>query len=157
MTLITENTNTHIIEIILTALLETCLIALLLELLSLQIITRIIFIADGQWYNIQIAQLIYQFCSRLRTSHCQHLQYSILGTIVRILSPTLALGNPDILILFCDSIMDITAHQLTGTHGLLRCQTTTHRKGFVHPNQTFNPRIYQEVITNSDFNSGRIS
>ena len=53
--------------------------------------------------------------------------------------------------------MDITAHQLTGTHHLVSCQSTTNGKSFVHANKTLNPRINEQVVTNTNLHSSGIT
>ena len=147
-TLITKNACLHIVEVILFALLEGGIVTFLLELLRLQIVTWVIFVADGKWHDIEFLQ---------RTAHSQHFQYRLLGTVVRVLCPTLPLGNPDVLLLLCDGIVDVTTHQLTAFHHLMGSETTTHRKGFVHAHQSLNPGIDEQVVTNTYLHCCRIA
>ena len=102
-TLIPQDTGLHIVKVVLTRLLKGRVITFLLELLRLEVIARVKLIADGQRHNVQFLKI---------TAHSQHLKYCILSSVIRVLSPTLALGNPYILLLLGNSIMDITAHQL---------------------------------------------
>ena len=102
-TLISQDASLHIVKVILFAFLETGIVALLLELLGLEIIAGVVFIADSQWHDVQFLKI---------SAHSQHLKYSILSSVIRVLSPTLTLSNPYILLLLGNSVMDITAHQL---------------------------------------------
>ena len=131
---IAKNTRLHIVKVILTWLLKGWIIALLLELLSLQIVARVEFIADGKRDDVQFIQW---------SAHSQHLEHGVLGTVVAVLGTSLTLGNPNILTLLGNSIVDVAAHELTGTHHFMGRQATTNGKGLVHPDQTLNPRINQ--------------
>ena len=102
-TLIPQDTGLHIVKVVLTRLLKGRVITFLLELLSLEVIARVKFVAYGQRHDVQFLKI---------SAHSQHLKYCILSSVIRVLSPTLALGNPYILLLLGNSIMDITAHQL---------------------------------------------
>ena len=146
--LVTKDARLHIVKVILLTLLKSGVITFLLELLCLQIITRIKLITDGQRHNIQLLQV---------TSHGHHLQYRLLRTVVRVLGTSLALRNPNILALLCDSKMDITAHQLTALKHLVSRQPTTNRKGLVHTYQSLNPRINQQIVANTNLHCGGIA
>ena len=102
-TLIPQDTGLHIVEVVLTRLLKGRVITFLLELLRLEVIARVVFIADSQWHDVQFLKI---------SAHSQHLKYCILSPVIRVLSPTLTLSNPYILLLLGNSVMDITAHQL---------------------------------------------
>ena len=71
-TLIAEDSRFHVVEIILLALLEGRVISLLLELLCLEIITRIELVADSERYDVQLFKV---------ATHSQHLEHSILRVI----------------------------------------------------------------------------
>ena len=152
--LIAEDTRLHIIEVILTALLERRVVALLLELLCLQIVTGVILITDSQRHDVQVTEFIHHITF---STHRQHLQYRLLRTIVRVFRPTLTLCYPYILLLLGDGIMDVTTHQLTTTHHLMGCQPSAHGECFIHAHQSFNPRIDEQVIPDTDFYCCRIT
>ena len=90
-------------------------------------------------------------------THGEHLQYSILSMVARVLRPTLTLGDPDILFLLVDGVVDITAHELRGSKRLAERKTATHDKGFVHAYQSFDPRIDEQVVADSDLDGGGIA
>ena len=139
--LIAENARLHIVKIILTGLFESRIVTFLLELLSLQIITRVILITDSERNNVQFFQV---------TPHGQHLQHGILSTIVRVLGPSLTLGNPYILLLLRNSEMDVPAHQLRCSQGLTKRQSATNGKGLVHTDESLDPRIDEQVVTDTN-------
>ena len=56
--LVAEDARLHVVEIVLATLLKSGVVTLLLELLSLQIVTGVVLIADGEGYDIQVTQQI---------------------------------------------------------------------------------------------------
>ena len=102
-TFIAKDTRLHVVEVILAGLLKGRVIAFLLQFLSLEIVAGVVLVADRQGHDIEFLKV---------TTHRQHLQHSLLGTVVGVLCPTLALGQPDVLLLLCHSEMDVTAHEL---------------------------------------------
>ena len=112
-TLITEDTSLHIVEIVLTTLLEAWDVAFLLKFLGFQVVTGIKLITDGEWHDVEFAQTIGRIFQFIGGTHGQHLQYGVLRAVVRVLCPTLTLSDPDVLLFLGDGIVDITAHQLS--------------------------------------------
>ena len=53
--------------------------------------------------------------------------------------------------------MDIAAHELAGTQHLVGRQSTAHGESLVHADQSLDPRIDEQVVANTYFNSGRIA
>ncbi len=102
-TFIAKDTRLHVVEVILAGLLKGRVIAFLLQFLGLEIVAGVVLVADGQGHDIEFLKV---------TTHRQHLQHSFLGTVVGVLCPTLALRQPDVLLLLCHSEMDVTAHKL---------------------------------------------
>ena len=151
-TLIAKDTSLHIIEIILTTFLEARDVAFLLKFLSFQIVAGIELITDSERHDIQFAQAISRVLQLIRGSHRQHLQHRVLCAVVRVLRPTLTLSYPDVLLLLGDCIRDVPTHQLTGAQHLLWRESATHRKCLVHTNQSFDPRIDEQIVTNTYLN-----
>ena len=108
---IAEDARLHVVKVILTALFEFGIIAFLLKLLRFEIVTRIVFIADGQRDNIQLLQI---------SSHGKHFQDGILCAVVAVFSPSFALCYPDVFLFLVDSKMDVPAHQLAGAKHFFR-------------------------------------
>ena len=156
-TLITEDTCLHIIEIVLTTLLEAWDVAFLLQFLGFQVVTGIKLITDGEWHDVEFAQTIGRIFQFIGGAHGQHLQHGVLRAVVRVLRPTLTLSDPDVLLFLGDGIVDITAHQLTGAQHLFRRESATHREGLVHTNQPFDPGIDEQIVTDSDLNGCRVT
>ena len=77
--LIAKDACLHIIEVVLTALLKSRIVTLLLKLLCLQIVARIKLITDSERNDVQVAEFVSHFTF---TSHSQHLQNRILGTVI---------------------------------------------------------------------------
>ena len=67
-----ENTRLHIGQVILSAFLELRVVALLLELFSLEVVAWVVFIGDGQRYDVECFQT---FSRGAFTTHGHHLQY----------------------------------------------------------------------------------
>ena len=146
--LIAEDTRLHVVEVVLTALLERRVVALLLELLRFQVVAGVVLVADGQRHDVQLTQV---------AAHSQHLQHRLLCTVIRVLGTSLTLGNPDILLLLADGIVNIAAHKQAGTQHLVGRQSTAHGESLVHTDQSFNPRIDEQVVADAYFHSGWIA
>ena len=102
--LIAEDTRLHIVQVVLSALLECGIVAFLLELLCFEVVTRVVLVAYRKRYDVQFAKV---------SSHSQHLEYRLLCPVVRVLCSSFALCNPYILLLLCHRIVYILTHQLT--------------------------------------------
>ena len=152
-TFIAENTYTHIIKVILSALLKTWIVAFLLKFLSLQVIARVIFITDSKRYDIQVGKL---FVWLPLATHGKHLQDRLLRTVVAILCPSLALGYPDVFLFRVHRIVDVLAHELTRFNHLMWSERAAHHKRLVHPYQTFYPGINQQVVANTNLYRSRV-
>ena len=59
------------------------------------------------------------------------------------------LGNPNIVFARADDIVHVSAHVLTCFQKLTSCHRATHEETFVHAYKLLNPRMNQEVVTNS--------
>ena len=158
--LIAEDARFHIVQIVLSALFELGQVSFLLELLSLQVVARVKLIADGERHNVQLAQR-FDDCrsavgSTLRftqSSHREHLQHRFLRAVVRILGTAFALRNPDVLMFLCDSIMNITAHKLTGAQHFLGRESSSDGEGFIHAHQPLDPRINKQIVADANLHS----
>ena len=152
--LIAEDARLHIVQVVLFALLEGGVVALLLELLGFQVVARVELIADGQRHDVQIAQLVGK---ATLAAHRQHFQHRVLRMVTRVLGTSLALCYPDVLALLGHGIVYIAAHQLTGAHHLVGRQSAAHREGLVHPHQSLDPGIDQEVVADAYLHRGGIA
>ena len=102
--LVTEDTCLHIGQVVCLALLECLRVSLLLHLLGFQEITRIVFVRQGYWYDVQFLQAVDNIAF---PSHSQHLQYAVLCTVVGVFRTAFTLCNPHILLLLCYGKMNV--------------------------------------------------
>ena len=151
MTLITEDTGLHAYQVIHWSLLPIGIIALLLELLCLQKIAWVILITDRQRYKMQLLQALDDTAF---STHRHHLQNTLLGAVVAVLGPTLALGYPDVLVLLLDGEMHIVREALARHQHLSHAQGTLYDKRLVDTYQVLDPRKRKEIITDGNLTGG---
>ena len=102
-TLVAEDACLHVVEVVLTALLEGRVVALLLELLRLEVVAGVVLVGDGQRNDVQLAEV---------ATHGKHFENRLLGVVAGVLGTALALGYPDVFVFLGDGIVDIAAHEL---------------------------------------------
>ena len=152
---IPEDARLHIVQIVLSGLFELRIVAFHLELLSLQEIAGVIFIADGERHDIEFAQRfddirnVGAIAFSWESPHSQHLQHRFLCAVIRVLGASFTLGYPDVLLLLCDGIVNISAHELTGAEHLLGREAAPDGECLVHAHQPFDPRIDEQVVTDA--------
>ena len=151
MTLITEDTGLHAYQVIHRSLLPIGIIALLLELLCLQEIAWIIFVTDRERYEMKLFQAV---DNAALTAHRHHLQNTLLGAVITVLGPTLALGYPDVLVLLLDGKMHIVREALARHQHLSHAQGTLYDKRLVDTYQVLDPRKRKEIITDGNLTGG---
>ena len=122
---IAKQTGLHIFQVICHRFLIALYITLQLELLCFQVIAGIIFVGNSERSNIHLHQTADHIPF---APHCQHLEYTVLSTVVRVFGTSFTLCNPDGLILFSDCIVHITGHAGRRLKHLPHGQCTLHDK-----------------------------
>ena len=87
-------------------------------------------------------------------THRHHLQNTLLGAVITVLGPTLALGYPDILVLLLDGEMHIVGKTLARHQHLSHAQGTLYDKRLVDTYQVLDPRKRKEIITDGNLTGG---
>ena len=146
MSLLPEDTRLHVRQVILFRLLPFGVVALQLELLRLQVVARIILIADGKGHDVQRLEACDGRGGVIGIDG-QHLQQRSLRLVARVLGTSLALGDPDILVLLVDGIMHVAAHGLRGLQHLTHRQRALHDECLVQAHQRANPGVDEQVVT----------
>ena len=87
-------------------------------------------------------------------THRHHLQNTLLGAVITVLGPTLALGYPDVLVLLLDGEMHIVGEALARHQHLSHTQGTLYDKRLVDSYQVLDPRKRKEIITDGYLTGG---
>ena len=87
-----EQPGLHVQQVVRLTLLESGIVALLLELLRLEIVARVVFVRDGERSDVHLHQAVQDVPL---AANGKHLQHTFLRAVVGILGTPFALGNPD--------------------------------------------------------------
>ena len=128
VTLLAEDAYLHVAQVVLLALLELRVVPLHLELLGLEVVTRIVLVADGERYDVQVFESLYDGAI---SAHRHHLQHRLLRAVVGVLGSSLALRNPYVVVLVVDDMVHIAAHLLAALQQRARTHASLHGKSLV--------------------------
>ena len=150
--LLSEDASLHVVEVVLFALLERRIVALLLELLSFEVIAGIVLIADAERHDVELLESVDDAAF---SSHRKHLEQRLLRLVATVLGSSFALCNPDVFVLLRNGVMHVAAHSLTALQEFPRTEPPFDRKGFIELDERLNPRIDEEVVADGYLTSRR--
>src|SRR5574344_1330799 len=145
--LIAHDAGLHAQHIVCLGLLPSLHVALQLKFLRLEPVAGVVFITDSHRHDMALLQ---SFSHRTFASHSHHLYDRFLGAVVTVLSSSLTLGNPDVVVLFVDYKVHVFSHSATVDKHLSYACATLYDERFVYSHDVFNPRRCKQVVANGN-------
>ena len=152
MAFLSEDACTHVVKVVLLALLPRGVVTLLLVFLCLEVVAGVVLVADGERDDIEFPEAL---DGGSGSSHGEHLEDAILGVVAAVLGTAFALGYPEVFLLGGDGVVDVAAHELAALVHFLGLEAATDDEGFVHAHEGLDPGIYEEVVAYGYLAGGR--
>ena len=140
----------HIDKVVLTALLECGIIALLLKLLCFQKVAWVIFIRYAQRHDVQLLQSV-EWCAL--AAHGHHFEYRLLCAVIRVLGTSLALCNPNALMFLFDGKVHVFTHALARHEHFAHTHRALHNERLVQTHEGLYPRVNKQVVAYGYFDA----
>ena len=139
MPFIAEDTDAHIIEVILLALFKSFYVALVLEFLCLEVVAGVELIRDGKRYDIERLQALNDI---FVATNGHHLQHTVLSAVIAVFGATFTLCNPKIASFLLNNVMHVFRHLGRCHQHLSHGQGSLYDKRTIYTHKVLNPRIY---------------